>query len=247
VLRGTPALPTDNALPRWLDEQRGYRVEELPGRWRLALDLDSPLDLVLLARDARTPGPLRALADVAGLAMPRAEAFAAVLSDRRAELLVAGRTSASSLRWLERHVACRVRAVVEQRGMRASSELALADSPGRPGVRPGSGRTGSLMARLVEAGGPRQLGRSLATFADAAVIDSRVLLADRLGVDERAWPSMEDRFASDLLRATDVRDPGLAALTEGAADAALPVLLGGHTLVGPGLRLLARTPGGARG
>ncbi|MEZ4596174.1 MAG: hypothetical protein R3C32_04595 [Chloroflexota bacterium] len=32
---GLPALPTDNALPRWLEEHRGYRVREMPGRRRL--------------------------------------------------------------------------------------------------------------------------------------------------------------------------------------------------------------------
>jgi hypothetical protein len=77
-------------------------------------------------------------------------------------------------------------------------------------------------------------------LADGAVIDTRVLLAHRLGADERRWPADEDRYASDLLRHTHVRDPWLAALTEGAASAALPILLGAHTLVGPGLPLLAR-------
>jgi hypothetical protein len=80
----------------------------------------------------------------------------------------------------------------------------------------------------------------VATFADGAVIDGRVLLADRLSADERAWPDEEDRFAADLLRPDEVRDGWLAALTRGAASAPVPVLLGGHTLVGPGLPLLVR-------
>ncbi len=70
-------------------------------------------------------------------------------------------------------------------------------------------------------------------------MDTRVLLAHRLGADEDAWPPPEDRFASDLLLANHVGDPWLRALTVSAVDAPIPVLLGGHTLVGPGLRLLA--------
>ncbi|HXR27332.1 MAG TPA: hypothetical protein VN771_05665, partial [Candidatus Baltobacteraceae bacterium] len=74
--------------------------------------------------------------------------------------------------------------------------------------------------------------------ADGAILDSRVLLADRLGPDEARWPSAEDRYASDLLRAEAIADPWLRDLTASAAGAPIPILLGGHTLVGPGLRVL---------
>ena len=69
----------------------------------------------------------------------------------------------------------------------------------------------------------------------------RVLLAHRFGADERDWPPAEDRFASDLLLPDRVADPWLRDLTASAAGARIPVALGGHTLVGPGLRLLLRT------
>ena len=70
------------------------------------------------------------------------------------------------------------------------------------------------------------------------MIDTRVLLAHRLGSDERSWPSAEDRFASDLLCPPVISDPWLRELTKGAVEAPIPILLGGHTLVGPGLRLI---------
>ncbi|MBP1705329.1 MAG: hypothetical protein H6Q36_1068 [Chloroflexi bacterium] len=73
------------------------------------------------------------------------------------------------------------------------------------------------------------------------MVDTRVLLAHRLGADERRWPPDEDRFASDLLLPDRVGHPWLRALTAAALEAPIPVLLGGHTLVGPALRLLART------
>ena len=67
-----------------------------------------------------------------------------------------------------------------------------------------------------------------------------MLLAHRLGADERGWPPPEDRFASDLLLADRVRDPWLRELTAAAAGADVPILLGGHSLVGPGVRLALR-------
>ena len=77
----------------------------------------------------------------------------------------------------------------------------------------------------------------LARLGEAALIDSRVLLAHRLGPDEAAWPPAADRFASDLLLADRVGDPWLRELTAAAAGAPIPVVLGGHSLVGPGVRL----------
>jgi len=51
LLAGLPDIEADNALPRWLEEVAGVPVEDLRDRWRLAIDLDSPLD-VLLAETA---------------------------------------------------------------------------------------------------------------------------------------------------------------------------------------------------
>jgi hypothetical protein len=74
-------------------------------------------------------------------------------------------------------------------------------------------------------------------LCDGALIDSRVLIAHRYGADEAGWPVAEDRFASDLLLPDRIRDPWLRDLTTAAAEAQVPILLGGHSLVGPGLGL----------
>jgi len=233
VLRALPDLPADNALPRWLEEVAGYAVADLRRRWHLALDLDSPADAVL-AGGARAAGALPDAAAHSPLPA-RLAALRSVMADRRAELTVAGRTSAATLAALERRAACRVRALVEERGLRAASRLAQAPGPGAAPPRPPA----SVLGLLLDRDGPEALGRLLARLGDAAVVDTRVLLAHRLGVDEAAWPAAEDRFASDLLLADRVGDPWLRALTEAALAAPIPVLLGGHTLVGPGVRLLA--------
>jgi hypothetical protein len=157
----------------------------------------------------------------------------AVAADPGAELLVAGRTSATDLRWLERHTRSRTRALVEERGLRTSAAGA---ELGRPNRRPPR----SVLGALLDRDGPGALGRHVAALSDGALIDSRVLMAHRLGADEGAWPTAEDRFASDLLLAERIDDPWLRELTAAARDAAVPILLGGHGLVGPGVRLALR-------
>ena len=93
---------------------------------------------------------------------------------------------------------------------------------------------------VLDRDGPASLGDHLGRLADGAIVDSRVLLAHHLGADETAWPPAEDRFASDLLLPDRVADPWLRALTAAAVEAPIPILLGGHTLVGPGIRLVVR-------
>jgi hypothetical protein len=228
-----PHLPNDNAVPRWLDEVAGWNVSDLRSRWLLQLDLDSPLDVELI-RPGRLP------AAEAGLLRARRTAIGGLMADSRAELLVAGRTSAGTLRWLETNAACRVRALIEERGLRASSRLAQGDGAGTLEARARPPR--SILGALLDRDGPEAFGERLAEVADGALVDTRVLLAHRLGVDEHTWPQAEDRFASDLLLADRIDDPWLRALTASAAEAPIPVLLGGHTLVGPGVRLLAADP-----
>ena len=249
LLDGLPdAFPGDNALPRWLAEVGGVPVRDLRRSWRLAVDLDSPLDVLLVAMGARPRiGALDGVVKAIGAERVRSriEAIGDVLGDPRAELLVAGRTSTATIGWLESHARCRVRAVVEERGLRASTDLAVASAGSAATVRrhPPCRRRPprSVLGMVLERDGPAALGPRLAELADAALVDSRVLLADRLGVDEALWPRPETRYASDLLDADGVDDAWLAALTRSATDAAIPVLLGGHTLVGPGLRLVAAT------
>ena len=222
ALRGVPDLATDNALPRWLAEVVGVPVEERRTATRLGFDIDGPLDLVLLGG--------RWVAGLGGDLIARAEAalraVRAVVRDPLAELVVTGRVAAGNLAWLEGHTASRTRALIEERGLRTR----------RVDQRPAA----SILGALLERDGPASLGGHLAALGDAAIVDTRVLLAHRLGADERGWPAAEDRFASDLLLHERIGDPWLRELTRSAATAAIPIVLGGHTLVGPGLRRAIR-------
>ena len=90
-------LATDNALPRWLGEVAGYRVDDLRRRWRLGFDIDGPLDLALLGRPAWLPAAPDGILDRAS---ERLAAIRSVASDPRKELIVMGRMSAAgSLNW----------------------------------------------------------------------------------------------------------------------------------------------------
>ena len=220
ALRDLPDLISDNGLPRLLGEQRGIPVDDLRRRWRLGIDIDSPLDLVLLGDRWASPLPPGARQRVDD----RRDRLRALADDASAELVVSGRTSARTLSWLETRTAGRVRAIVEERGMRTS----------RPGQRPAA----SILGALLDRDGPGTLGEILGRLGDGAMVDTRVLLGHRLGADETGWPSPEDRYASDLLAHEGIRDPWLRDVTRSAADAPMPVLLGGHTLVGPGARLV---------
>jgi hypothetical protein len=226
ALTEVPDLPGDNTLPRWLDEVAGFEVDDLRRRWRLSIDLDSPLDAVLV-----DTGSAPADLELAGL-RDQIGAVRAAAADRRSELVVTGRTSGRTLQWLERRTAARTRAIIEERGLHASNPVAVAG--GGPPRRPPR----SILGLLLDERGPAAFGSILAELGDAAIVDTRVLLAHRLGADEATWPIAEDRYASDLLMPDRIADPWLRALTAAAVDATIPILLGGHSLVGPGIRLL---------
>jgi hypothetical protein len=213
-------LASDNMLPRWLSEVAGYEVADLGQTWRLGFDIDGPLDVVVLGGRSWLPRPPGGIAD---RVVERLAAIRAAAHDPHAELAIAGRLSAAGLAWLERATASRTRALIEERGFRT-----------RPaGQRP----VRSSLGLLLDRDGPAALGAILAELGDAAIVDTRVLLAHRFGAEERAWPVAEDRYASDLLMADRIGDPWLRSLTLAARDASIPIVLGGHSLVGPGLRL----------
>jgi hypothetical protein len=225
---------SDNAAVRRL-EDAGFSSRDLRERPWSRFDVDTPLDLALLRLATRLSAPRPLDAGVTGflematlpggrrLEVPHLAGLAEVVRDRGAELLVAGRVPASIVTYLETETACRVRAVVEERGMRSARDA----------------QPRSLLADWAERHGPGDLVAELASLADAVVLDTRVLMAARAGSSEAsAWPPEEDRFASDFGDAGRIATPWLRELTEAAEASSVPVLLGGHALVSDGLRIL---------
>ena len=219
-----PDLPADNALPRWLAEVAGYEVADLRRRWRLAVDIDGPLDLVLHRGLADAPVDLRASS---GRGIGGRRAVAGDPARRTARRRPDVRRDVG---WLERHD--RLADARLGRGTRP----AAASSPGagrrrrRPGVRP--------RARCSSATGPASLGTHPGPVRRRR--DRRH--AGPAGASARRGTRRTGRSPRIATRRTccsptRIADPWLATLTASAVAAPIPILLGGHTLVGPGVRL----------
>jgi hypothetical protein len=234
ALGALAGCPTDNAAVRCL-EAAGWSSRDLSHESWSRFDVDTPLDLALLRLATRLPGTRRLEAALTAhlesatllgerrLEVPHLDSIGAVLRDRDAQLVVAGRIPSSAWAYLETESACRVRCFIEERGMRSAP-----DSAPR-----------SLLADWASRSGAADLVGELSRLGDAVILDSRVLMAALSGSsDASTWPPEEERFASDFGDAERIATPWLAELTAAAAGAPIPFLLGGHALVSDGLRIL---------
>lgn len=218
------ALPeTDNDLGWQLGEVAGLPIHELPRTAATQLDVDTPTDLMTMSGHPALGPHTRAYLESLNLDTAHIKAAMRYLMDREAEVLVAGRVSATTWSYLERETACRVRLFSEERGMRASGRQAR-------------GQVRSVLGYLLDQVGVERFFVILGEMSRAVFLDSRVLLAHR-----RIWPSAADRFASDLRRPEAIADPFMRELTIAAINAPVPVVMGGHSLVAGGLYALVET------
>jgi hypothetical protein len=214
-------LPRDNMLGWVLSTEGGLAPETLPAGSATRLDIDTPLDLQVLRLHPATQPGLRRLLE--GLPLPLAplQAIAGVLARPASQLFIAGRVAPDAWRALNDATRCWLRVLAEERGMVSSGRQAR-------------GEVFSLLAAHLETVGIEPFFERLPSWTDAALLDTRVLLAHH-----RLWPPDDDRFASDLGWADRVDDPWLRRLTSAAQDAGVPVLLGGHGLMAGALFALA--------
>jgi CTP:molybdopterin cytidylyltransferase MocA len=210
-------LHSDSALGWVLSQEGGLTPQLWPRSSAGLLDIDTPIDALIAAQHPNAGQGLRAAVTKSGWSAERIEAARRVLATPAMRLTLIGRVPSWSMSLLEQKTQCWVRVFSEERGMRASGRLAAG------GVR-------SLVGNYFEAVGARQFFATLADMSDAALIDSRVMLAAR-----NIWPDDADRFASDLLMPDAIADSFLREFTRAAADCTLPILLGGHALVTAGL------------
>ncbi len=214
-----PLPSKDNVLPRVLHDSAGLTLQELPRTTANQFNIDTPSDLAILKLTGHAGPRLSQWFESAEIDVSRYETCLRLLTNPKAQILVAGRVGSQVWQYLEKETACKVRLFSEERGLRAE---------GRE-----DGKARSLLGFHVERVGSERFFAELAEMADAAFIDTRVLLAH---LSKR--PSRADRFLSDLGRYEEVTDPFLREFTESAVRARIPVLLGGHSLVAGDLMAL---------
>lgn len=213
-------LTADNDLAWRLVKRAGLPCKELPRNAATQLDVDTPTDLMTLKLHPGVGPHTRRCLDSLELDISHIEQALGFFTDRTAEVLVAGRVSASTWAYLEYETACRVRLFSEERGMRASGRQAR-------------GEALSLLGFYLEEVGLERFFATLAEMSQAVFLDSRVLFAHR-----QLWPSAADRFYSDLRQPEKISDPWVRRFTQAAIAAPIPIVLGGHSLVSGGLYAL---------
>jgi hypothetical protein len=214
---------SDNAIAWVLANESGLAVEDLPASAAARFDLDTPIDLLIVQRHPGCGAHLHSFLTGLGWESPQLGGVMDVMAREGTGLAVVGRVSAATWRALERATRCWVRVFAEERGMRASGRQA-------------SGKVRSLLADYLALVGTNGFFEEMAELVDGVLFDNRVILAAR-----HLWPSAVDRFYSDLYCWDRVGEPFLRDLTRAAAEARVPVVMGGHSVVAGGLMALVET------
>jgi hypothetical protein len=215
--------PNDNAVAWALANEAGFPAEGMKASASSRLDIDTPADMLIAHRHPEIGPHLRHYLDELGWESPQLDGVMAEMAREGGSLIVAGRASSAAWRSLEQSTRCWVRVFAEERGMRASGRQA-------------SGEVRSLLANYLDIVGVDHFFQALSELADAVLLDNRVILASR-----GLWPSALDRFNSDLCRWNEVDEPFLRSLSRAAAEAPIPVLMGGHSVVAGGLMALTES------
>ena len=216
----THRVGRDNMLAWVLHREAGLPVVSQAPSAASRLDIDTPTDLLLLARHPRCMPKLASYLSGQQLPVAQLDQAIKVLRQEGTHVIVAGRVASSTWAALERGTLCWVRMLAEERGMVASGRQAR-------------NQVHSVLGVLVEQLGLAAFFELLAEWSDAVFWDNRVLMA-HFGL----WPSDDDRFASDLGWVDCVKDPFLKEFAQHVHSAPIPVLCGGHSLVSGGLLAL---------
>ena len=217
-------LPSDNPLGWVMQQEAQFDVRALLPSASSRLDIDTPVDLLLLhghpgigrhCRDflSQTNQPL--LDSISNLRR--------VLQTPASTLSIIGRASSAVWKEMEERTKIWVRIYVEERGMVASQRLAR-------------GEVQSLIADMVDELRPGGFLARLGQMSDAVIWDTRVWMGSR-----GTWPSAADRFAADLGWINQISDEALRNLTIAIKESPIPVVAGGHGVVAGGLLALLET------
>jgi hypothetical protein len=219
ALRVIRSVDRDNSLAWLLDQSGGYHVRPVAGlRAAAGLDLDTPADVAIAAAHPELKPHLAAMIrEYPQLNTLPVGEIIRIAATPESNLTLIGRVSPQAWQALNAATQSWVRVFAEERGMVASGRLQR-------------GEVKSLVGELLRLQGPHTFFQALSELTDAALIDSRPLMAAR-----GLWPTDADRFASDLHLTDAITDPWLRDFTQAALEAPIPILLGGHSVVAGGL------------
>jgi hypothetical protein len=213
ISRWLPRLGRDNALGWVLSHEAGLPVETLPFAAATRLDIDTPTDLLTLTLHPDTRPRLRQFMATLPLNTLPLQKTLEILATPASRVFISGRIAPDVWQRLNQSTRVWLRVLAEERGMVSS---------GRQDI----GQVHSLVGEYMQMVGLPRFFDLLTDWADAAFLDTRVLLAHH-----NLSPGDRDRFASDLGRVSEIQDPWLRELTELAIQSPIPILLGGHSLL----------------
>lgn len=211
-----PLPEKDNGIGFLLADS-GVNCYSLPRSLASQFDLDTPIDLLLLKEAGRGGPQLQEFLDKQTFEHPSLRQVTELLIERTVLVYLVGRVSPATWQTFGQQVACRTAGMIEGRGMKAHAD-----------------RQPSVLSSLFRERGFGDFFSALENSTDAAIIDSRPLLALN-----GSLPSPHERFSSDLFRVSELKDPVWIEFTQRALDCSIPILLGGHSLVSGGLYLLS--------
>jgi hypothetical protein len=214
-------LPSDNQLGWVMKNEIGYQVESLAPSAATRMDIDTPTDLIILSHHHKLGSATKQFLKTNTLeANVRLSRLRELLKQSAMTLTVIGRSSADVLQQLDRQTQIWIRAFVEERGMVASGRLAR-------------GEVRSLLGEYMDQVGFEAAIEFLTSISDGVLWDTRVWMGH-----ERKWPSVADRFASDLGWVEEIEENRVRMFTELVVGAQIPITTGGHGTVAGGVLAL---------
>jgi len=213
VTKWQDRLPQDNMIGWALSTEARLPIQAMHPSSSTRLDIDTPTDLLTLRLHPRQRPHLRQFLDRLQLDTSLIKKSLTVLATPASQVFIAGRISPGVWSALNKATSSWIRVMSEERGMVSSG-------------RQKRGEVYSLLAEYISQIGIAGFFDTLPEYAQAAFIDTRVLLAHR-----RSWPLRSDRFLSDLGMADQVKDPWLREFTNAAQKSSIPIILGGHGLL----------------
>lgn len=207
----------DNILAVALTSRTGVEHKLFPASTGFLFDLDTPADMLILAESPLAGPRVRAALQTLNLDLSRLQRVKEILKGAYKDVLLLGRVGAPIIAKINRSLKVRLRVFSEERGMKALG-------------REKRGEVVSLLGFFLQDVGPQRFIHYIEKICNAALLDTRVLMAHL-----KPGLSVEERYLSDLGRWQEMNDPLIREFTRCAVESAIPILLGGHSLILGGL------------